>query len=230
MASQTAVSFRYDFGENEQDKHFCSVISQTLDGYYAGIVGVETMNKYGETIKKHLHYNFLYPADGKETEKFIARIRKRIQRLNAESEFPRQKGYYSLTMPEVKDFDRWFRYCLKQVETFDKVLRNDRIPIPADFDLELQWKMANEEYLRDVEHLSSRRDSADKRQTTLQKLIDLSSDRVFPSVRSVFDFVLQYYKDEVIPMERLKMRSNIDTLCILRGLITEEEWFRQVMH
>lgn len=228
--TETAVAFRYDFSEFEQDRHFCSVICSILDGYFTGIVGVETRNKYGETIKKHIHYNFLYPADEGTTKKYIEKVRKRIQRQNAELENPRAKGYYSLTIQSVEDYDRWFRYPLKQVESFDQILRNERIPLPSDFDLELQWKLASEEYLRDVQFLSSRRETADKRQTTLQKIIDLASEKVFPSVRSVFDFVMQYYKDEVLPMERNKMRGIIDTLCIRYHLITEDEWYRQVMN
>lgn len=226
----TPISFRFDFRETEPDAHYCSVIVQNLGEYFPGVVGVETMNKYGETIKKHLHYNFLYPGDESAAEKFVAKIRKRIQRNNSESSAPRQKGYYSLTVPKVEDYDRWFRYGLKQVETFDKVLRNDRIHPPPDFDYEIQWKLANEEYLRDVEHLSKRRETADKRQTTLQKIMDLASNEVFPDKDSVFDFVFKYYKDEMIPMERLKMRGIIDTVCIHYHLITYAEWKRNVMN
>jgi len=226
----TPIAFRYDFGESEQDQHFCSVISQTLDGYFPGVVGVETMNKYGETIKKHLHYHFLYPGDKTETEKYVAKIRKRIQRQNADSGAPRQRGYYSLTVPEVEDSDRWFRYCIKQVESFDKILRNERIPLPADFDLELQWKLGNEEYIRDREHLSSRRESADKRQTTLQKITQSYTEKkvTFTSIRQVFDFVLQFYDDEGLIMERMKIRGVCDTVARKVGLIPNDEFFRMV--
>jgi len=217
--------------ENESgDGFFANVIMQKLGEFFPGVVGVETMNKYGEVTKKHMHYDFMYPADGKATKTWIEKLKKRIQRANKESEKPRNTGYYSLTVQDVQDYDRWYRYCIKQVETFDQIIRHPRIPPPSDFDMAVQWKLANEEWKRDVEFLSKRRETADKRQTTLQKIIDLASEKVFPTVRSVFDFVLQYYKDEVIPMERLKMRAIIDTLCVRYNLITEDEWFRQVMH
>lgn len=227
----TYVAFRYDFSETEQDRHFCSVISGILGGYYPGTVGVETHNKYGEVIKKHLHYHFEYPGDEKDTKKFVERVRKQIQRANAELDNPRGKGYYSLTMPSVEDFDRWFRYPLKQCESLDDVLRTERIPFPAGFHVAMQWKLANEEYVRDKEFLSSRREVADKRQTTFQKILaSIQESKIqFKDVRSIFNYVLKYYREEQLPVERHKIRSFVDSIALGHGLLSEEEYYRQVM-
>lgn len=231
MTNQTAVQFRYDLGEWEQDKHYCGIILSYIGAYYPGIAGVETMNKYGETIKKHLHYNFIFPGDTKTAETFCAKIRKTMQRFNNElAERKRQRGYYSIVPVDVQDWDRFLRYPLKQVETVDKILQNDRIPNPPDFDVELQWKLANEEYLRDLEHLSRRREVEDKRQTTLQKIILSYTDKKlrFATIREVFDFVLQFYDDEGLIMERAKIRGVCDTIARKVGLIPNDEFFRMV--
>jgi len=228
--SETYVAFRYDFSETEQDRHFCSVIAATV-GYHPGIVGVENHNKYGEEIKKHLHYHFVYPADEKETKKFVERIRKQIQRANSDSDNPRGKGYYSLTTPSVEDPERWFRYPMKQCETFADVLQNPRILNPPEFDVMVQWKLANEEYARDKEFLSRRREVADKRQTTYQKILDAikESKIVFSDIRSIFNYILKYYRDEQLPLERHKIRSFVDSIAVQYNLISEEEYYRQVM-
>jgi len=226
----TYVAFRYDFSETEQDRHYLSVIGATV-GHHTGIAGVENHNKYGEEIKKHLHYHFIYPANKKDTETFVGRIRKQIQRDNSAQDNPRGKGYYSLTMPSVEDPERWFRYPMKQCETFDEVLTNSRTPVPQGFDLRVQWKMAQEEYVRDKEYLSRRREVADKRQTTYQKILASieESKVVFTDLRSVYNYVIQYYRDEVLPLERHKIRSFVDSIGMKYRLISEEEYYRQVM-
>lgn len=226
----TNVAFRYDFGEHEMDRHFCSVISSTV-GYHPGIVGVENHNKYGEEIKKHIHYHFMYPADERDTKKFIEKIRKQIQRENASMDSPRSKGYYSLTMPDVEDLERWLRYPLKQCETFKNVLRNDRIPLPPDFDLELQWKLSSEEYQRSKMFLSSRRESADRRQTTYQKILASIEEAklIFSNSKEIFKYILQYYRDEELPVERYKVQSIVDSISLKQGIMTEDEYYEIVM-
>lgn len=230
MTEYTYVSFRYDFAEHEMDRHYCSVISSTV-GYYPGIVGVENHNKYGEEIKKHLHYHFVYPADERETKKFVERIRKQIQRENASSDNPRSKGYYSLTMPAVEDSERWFRYPLKQCETFQQVLTNSRIPLPPDFDLSIQWKLASEEYARDKLFLSSRRETADRRQTTYQKILASLEETkiIFSNIRDIFKYVLKYYRDEELPVERYKVQSIVDSIALKQGVMSEDEYYEIVM-
>lgn len=230
MTETTYVSFRYDFADHEMDRHFCSVIASTV-GYYPGIVGVENHNKYGEEIKKHLHYHFLYPADEKDTRKFVERIRKQIQRENNSSDNPRAKGYYSLTMPAVEDVERWFRYPLKQCETFSQVLTNSRIPLPPDFNLEIQWKLASEEYARDKLFLSSRREKEDRRQTTYQKILAAIQETktIFSTTRDIFKYVLKYYTEEELPVERHKVQSIVDSIALKQGLMTEDQYYDIVM-
>jgi len=217
--------------ENETGAgYFANVVMQKLGDFFPGVLGVETMNKYGEVCKMHMHYDFMYPADAKETKTWVEKMKKRIQRANKESEKPRNTGYYSLTVQVVEDYDRWYRYCIKQVETFDQIIRHPRIPPPSDFDMAVQWKLANEEWKRDVEFLSRRRETADKRQTTLQKIIDSYSEKkvTFSSIRQVFDFVLQFYDDEGLIMERAKIRGVCDTIARKVGLIPNDEFFRMV--
>jgi len=226
----TAVSFRYDFAEDEQGMNPCAVISRFLREYYPGIVGIESHNKYGEVIKRHMHYHFYFQGDEKETKKFIERTRKHIQRHYQEIG-ERGKGFYSLTAPDVQDTDRWLRYCLKQVPTVSETFSNPRIKVPDGFDLEFQWMLATEEYQRDREFLSSRRETADKRQTTYQKILASIQDSAtkFRDVRHIFDYIIDYYKQEELPVERHKIRSMIDTIALSVGLLSYDEYYRQVM-
>lgn len=231
MTESTPIAFRYDFAENELNNNPCSIISTYLE-YFPGILGVENHNKYGEEIKKHFHYHFLYPGDSAAAKKFVEKVRKRIQRANVESELgERAKGFYSLTAPDVKDLERWLRYPLKQVESFDKIFVNPRIPVPDGFDIKTQWVCATEEYIRDKEFLSCRREAADKRQTTYQKILGaIDEEKIrFKDERSVFDFVLSYYNREEIPLERPKIRSIVDSISMKHGILSPDEYYRLVM-
>lgn len=225
----TPIQFRYDFADDEQTKQPMSVIGEFIQERYPGIFGVESHNKYGEVIKRHMHYNFLHPSDDSvEIKKFLETVRKRFQRA-----YPgRTKGYYSITsVPDVKDMDRWFRYCLKQYENFNEVPCIKGFPRPEGFDLETQWKLATEEYIRDREFLSSRREAKDRRQTTYEKIRALIEEEQvqFKSIRDIFNYILKYYKQEMLPVERHKIRSMVDSIALHTGLMTEDEYYRQVM-
>lgn len=75
----TAIQFRYDFTDDEQTMHPMSLISNYLHDRFPGVVGVESHNKYGEVIKRHMHYNFLHPTtDESVATKFVEAIRKRF--------------------------------------------------------------------------------------------------------------------------------------------------------
>lgn len=225
----TAIQFRYDFTDDEQTMHPMSLISNYLHDRYPGVVGVESHNKYGEVIKRHMHYNFLHPTtDESVATKFVEAIRKRFQRA-----YPgRSKGYYSITIvPDVKDRDRFFRYPLKQYEKFSDIPNIINWKYPEDFEVELQWKLASEEYVRDREFLSCRREAKDKRQTTYEKIRHrIEEEKIeFKSIREIFNYILKYYREESIPVERHKIRSMVDTVALTAGLLTEDEYYRQVM-
>lgn len=225
----TPISLRYDFAENEQDCNPCKFVTSFLQNYYPGILGVENKNKYGEVIKKHFHYNFHFPGDEDSAKRFVATVRKRITRLP--ENVNRAKGYYSLTIPEVKDMERWLRYPLKQCETEADIFVNARIPPPADFDPKLQWRLASEEYVRDREFLSERREASDRKQSTFAKIIaEIERQKaVFKTTREIFDFVLEYYAYNEIPVERSKIRGMIDSLALKSGVLSADEYYRQVM-
>lgn len=225
----TAVKFRYDFTDEEQTMHPMSVVSTYIRDRYPGAIGVETHNKYGEVIKRHMHYHFIHPSeDDKELDRFLGCIRRRFQRA-----FPgRSKGYYSITYEaDVKDMDRIIRYPLKQYEKVSDIPNIVGWKYPDDFDVAVQWQLASEEYVRTREFMSSRREAKDRRQTTYEKIRQLIQDEdiKFATLREIFNFLLKYYDKEGIPVERSKIRSMMDSIALTVGLMSEDDYYRQVM-
>lgn len=228
----TAVSLRYDFDDGETDEMVEQIIRRYLRELYPGTLGIESRNKYGETIKRHFHYNFYYPANDKETKKWVETHRRAIQRYNEKKgDDKRGKGYYSLTVQEVDDRDRWLRYPYKQYECWTDLPIVQGICPPEDFNVNIQWEIAHEEYVRDMAFLSRKREAADRRETTFQKILSLIEEekRVFRTKESIFEFVLDYYMQNEIPVERHKIRSIIDSIALRQGVMSREEYYQTVM-
>lgn len=227
----TPIAFRYDYAKHEMNNDPCSIVATYLGEYHAGILGVEEHNEYGEQIKKHLHYHFLYSGDKASAKKFLAAVRKRVQRANDESPSGKRiKGFYSITMPDVEELDRWLRYPIKQVPTFDEIYKNSRIPVPDGFDLHTQWVCASEEYNRDKEFLSSRREKKDNGQSTFKKII-LSIQETntrFSDMRSICRFIISYYMQHELPVERYKIRAMADSIAIMHGILSEDAYIDMI--
>lgn len=235
----TYISFRYDYNDQDDNRPFVITYGY-FDEHYKGIYGVENHNKYGEEIKKHFHFNFEYVGDEKQARKFIEKTRKRIQRNNPE----RGRGYYSLVIIKPDCIDRFFRYPLKQYTTL-AAAKKDQHTMPDGYDLNMQWTLSNEEYERDKIFLSSRREKADRRQTTYELIILTCIEKLghpndnkknandnkknAVSKEQIFDVILDYYEEQGLPVERLKIRSMIDSLSIKYGLMTKAQYFDIVM-
>lgn len=226
------IAFRYDFAQHELNNDPCSIIANYIGEYHPGIVGVEEHNKYGEQVKKHFHYHFLYNGGEANAKLLLGRVRRKMQRTNEESPSgKRSKGYYSITAPDVEDLARWLRYPLKQVPTFDQIYKNVRIPVPPDFDLHTQWVCATEEYIRDQQFLSSRRERADRRQTTFQKILESiqETDIRFSDIRSICRYIISYYMREELPVERHKIRGMADSIAIMQGILSEDAYIDMIL-
>lgn len=236
IVSTTAVAFRYDLPDDEPETRPFVITYALFDSNFPGVWGVENHNKYGEQIKTHIHYHFYYPGDEKEAEKFIARIRKRIQRANPE----RKKGYYAFKIINVKEKTDWLRYPLKQYETLAaaKKHQDPNMSSPDDFDIGLQWNLAHEEYERDKVFLSKSREKKDRRQTTYELIMAYmeSQNWTYDNKKSaqvakkeLFHLLLAYHEQEGMPVERNKLKSYMDSLCLRYGIITKEQYYDLVM-
>lgn len=232
MDAYTPIQFRYDFEDTDSVQQPLQVISTFLQEYHPGVLGVENHNKYGEVIKTHLHYNFLYPGNEVDARKFCEKVRRRILRYYADRDVVRNRGFYSIVAKtDIDDLHRWLRYPLKQVASASDIITNIRIKVPDGFDLLVEWQCASEEYARDKEFLSRRREKKDRGQTTFQKILELIQEesKVFVNVRCIFNFVVNYYIDNEIPLERHKIRSIVDSISVMQRLLSYDDYYSQVM-
>lgn len=208
------IKFRYDFQNETQ--HPYAVLYRMFKVFPVGILGMETFNKYGETIKRHMHLHFV-------TDEKIETLRKRFIRSGKKEE----KDIYSLKEEkDVVDINRFYRYPLKQIENQFEY-QFDKIPLPPDFDLELQRHLANEEWEKGKQILSKQRVKADSRQTTYEKIIELVEENSpdFANLLAVKNYVLDYYLDNNIPPDHGKINNIADGIALIRKVITRDEYF-----
>lgn len=222
------VKFRYDFTDMEMSdvtiSHVMEVIYRLLspkgDGsVYSGVVGVENKNRYGEVIKTHMHYSFM------TTEKPES-IRRRFMRTKSK----KVESYSLAEETDVVDFNRFFRYALKQYDpsTFEYKYYS-RIPLPPNFDLMLQQHFAYDEWERGTQILSKARVKRDSRASVYERIIDqvAESGVIFLDLRQVQDYVLDYFLDNNLPPDRNKIMNMADGLAIRSHIIDRDDYFRR---
>lgn len=212
------LKFRYDLAENETVLPVIYRLVKDGNKIPSGILGIEDKNKYGEVIKKHLHFHFM-------SEEKIETIRKRFNR----SSDPEKKDSYSLCLEkDVKDQNKFFRYPLKQYENIDN-FNNNNILIPSGFDIKIQHLLANEEWNKGKEILSRQRVKSDSRQTTYEKLIELIDNEniKFSSVKEIELYILDYYLKNNIPPKKAMIFDMSDGIAIKQEIISKNDYLRR---
>jgi len=216
------IKFRYDFPEDESftDMTPYMVIYRLLKVDTAmptGVVGIESKNKYGEEIKKHMHFHFI-------SDEKLETIRRRFTRSAVEG----KKDSYSLALEkDVIDDDRFFRYPLKQYSSPFVYPFSSRIPAPTGFDFSIQQLLANEEWEKGKQILSKNRVKSDSRLTTYEKIIDLIEENsiLFFGISGIRHYILQYYLDNNIPPNRSKIIEMSDGIAIRQKIISFDDYF-----
>lgn len=215
------IKFRYDFLND--DEHPYTILAMLFDSpakYPFGVMGVETCNARGVNTKRHLHFNFA-------TEEKPESLRKRFMRHYGEDAKKRGRGWYSLVHErDVRDFNHFFRYPIKQIEPISFDYKYGRVPLPPDFDILQQNILAYEEWAKGKDILTKNEIKRDSRLSTYEKILDIvQSDS--PDLNSLQDcklYVLRYFMENNIPPNKLKVCDIANGVALTLRLITYEEF------
>lgn len=232
------VKFRYTFNEDEQHaeaampkiSELLGIITTDQRSYHSRVkyitIGVEQLDKCGENTKKHMHIHML--IDDK-----LASMRKRLQRYFISVDEKRKGNVlYSLTEEEdVKDPVRFFRYVFKQSGNTaypleNRILCKHQI-YPPDFDVRLQCTIAYEEWMRDCEFNTKKKNDALKPSTKdmLFEYLDKINDTVgkFKTKIEILTAILQYYMQEEKSANQATIMGYLNTALLRYGLMTPEQ-------
>lgn len=213
------VKFRYDF--RDDDEHPYQILPMLFNGNPnpPGIMGIETQNARGTTIKRHLHYHFM-------TNENVETIRKRFTRAYPDRQ-KRGRGWYSLEHEkDVKDIEHFFRYPIKQIEPCNFDYKWDRIPIPEGFDIKYQNALAYEEWAKGKEILTKKENQRDSRLSVYEKILDIiqnTSPNLF-SLRDCKIWTLEYFIENEIPPNKNKISDIANGIALKLKLISKEEF------
>jgi len=213
------IKFRFDLQENEHPYQILNMLCCGAE-YYPGILGVENYNKYGEQIKKHLHYHFVSNVES-------GTIRHRLERSYPDFKI-RGKGWYSLKQEkDIKDTNDFYRYCVKQYEPHKFVYEYARVPCPDNFDLSVQQLLAHEQYQKGKEILGKKKDKDNTRLSVYERIIDkVTNDS--PDLKSLVAikmYILAYFMENELPPNKLKICDMAMGIGLKLKVITPEEFF-----
>jgi len=227
-ATKYYFGFRYDFYADETASDVIRVIYDTAAQYSGsygfsikGILGEEHRNRYGDEIKRHLHFHFEFSSG------ILFNFREKvIYRIKKEFKHGRGRGWYSMIPNyDIRDMDRFYRYPLKQYEvrydpTYD-------IQVPEEFDVQTQRIVANDEWERTKEIMCAKRDKNNSKDTTYERILALyhESGVKLPTRKAAFVFVMDFFEKEGFPPDRLKIRSILDGLCLKTGLLSMDDFY-----
>lgn len=219
-------TFRYFFTERENDPMnvIYRMFGSDENPIPPGILGIETLNKVGEIIRKHMHFHFT-------SREYLDSIRKRFLRSRCMDDDGKLiADDYMLAMNnDTYNPDRCFRYPLKQYIPSEFVYKwASRIPVPEGFDIKEQQLCAYEEWDRNKDHHIKKRDKALSRDTIYEKIIKQISENsvIFLDLKQVRYYVLQYFLDNDIPPDRLKCANMADGIALCAKIIDFDEFYR----
>jgi len=159
--------------------------------------GYEELNKYGEPCDPHFHFNFVEHLDRVNPKRCIQDwLRRYYANLDIELRGNRQ---WSLQMvEEPQDYDRWFRYPLKEnpLPSRDGTtdLSGNPGPTPQEFASIVQ--RARDERRTSIEHNILKREKLRVKDQFKQKMYEYIDDQDLqnPCKEAIWCWIFEYYR------------------------------------
>lgn len=181
------------------------------------VLGMEKKDKYGDDTKYHYHFNF-ESDDSKDT------LRKWIVRKSEKSDMKLKgnKVYCLQQHTEPEDYDRWFRYCLKEKHS-KSILRYD--PGEEGKTLEDLILLAKDERERSQKANREQRDKINEKRTYYDKIVEMLDTLGVKSRKDIYISICKKYVDDGKPCNPLTVRGYTNTYMLGRKLISFEAFY-----
>lgn len=153
------------------------------------ITADEKLNKYGEEIKRHFHFNFI--CEGKKDT-----IQKYIRKWYHDRDYvcKGNKCYSLVEVEEPDDIKRWLRYLMKE-----KYLgKLTRIPYPPEEIKEMEL-LAKDERSRNKELNLKKREQLLKKKTYIDGVFEKLEKEGLRTEEDIFCFIAKCYVQDGCP-------------------------------
>jgi len=193
------------------------LIREKIDKEYDYVLGIEQLNKFGEKTKLHYHFNF-FSDDKLET------LRKNIIRKSTECEYKLKgnKMYCLQAFPEPDDYNRWFRYCLKEKysKKFKKFTKEENGPTLE----ELQMMAKDERKQTVAANLKVRKKQLDKR-TYFDKILKHLEEKDLKEHRHIYIEIAKYYVKDGKPVNPQTIKGYTNNYMLMKNLMTYDKFY-----
>lgn len=179
------------------------------------ITADEKLNKYGEEVKRHFHFNFI--CEGKKDT-----IQKWIRKWYHDRDYvcKGNKCYSLVEVEEPDDIKRWLRYLMKE-----KYLgKLTRIPYPPDEIKEMET-LAKDERSRNKELNQKKRDKLLSKQTMFDKICEKLDKETIVSKKDIFCFIAKYYVEEGKPVNYQTIEGYTYNWMLKKKIISYEDYY-----
>lgn len=198
--------------------------------------GIEELNGYGEPCDQHLHFNFTADIDRVNPKRCIQDwLRRYFSKLDIELKGNKQ---WSLQMvDEPKDFDRWFRYPLKEGPIYMQISKN--MP-PFQFTKKEGWTKEDKSSFDELCHLARiekndavaanilRREKLRNKDQFKIKLYDFIKEKDLqnPRKEAIWCLIFEYYRKIEKPINFTTVEGYTNLWLADHGYLAAEDAFK----
>lgn len=191
--------------------------------------GYEELNKYGEPCDPHFHFNFVEDIDRVNPKRCIQDwLRRHYAAQDLELKGNKQ---WSLQMvEEPQDYDRWFRYPLKEnpldVKDGTTDLSGNWGPPPQK--LQEMVQRARDERATSIEHNILRREKLRNKDQFKQKMYDFidEQDLQNPCKEAIWCWIFEYYRKIEKPINFSVVDGYTNLWLADHGLLSARDAFK----
>lgn len=185
------------------------------------VIGHEELNSLGDPTLHHVHIHF-------STYGNISSIRTNLTRLwkKEYNDLRVRAALYSLKEEtDVKDYDLFFRYPLKQGnEMFQK-----KNIYPVNFDYAVQRVLAMDQWQRECEYKKAKQNTDLNKESTYSKLKTYLDSFEILEILMIKRYIFRYYLKEQLAMNANTMSGYANTYAAQVGLLTEDDFIMNYM-
>lgn len=226
------IKFRFTFADSIPISERYSMLSELSDRLALNdaiycTAGIEKLDKLGESTHEHIHIHYIN-LNEKNLKDIIGSTRRKLQRYFTDIEEVRKGNcLYSLVEEtDVLDMHRFLRYPYKQgggdLGVFSKRLNR----VPEVFDMEIEKKLAKEEYDRMVEFNRKKRDESlapSTKDKLFSYLDDKHAQKAYKDELDILEDILKYYNVEEKSANQSTIMGFLNTAKLRYALLSERE-------
>lgn len=196
--------------------------------------GLENHDKYGDLVKKHIHYRFQCDKNKNSIAKWLQNTTNKGLGIKGVGyqlvEYTNDPSLCNHNKPKsqprlINDIKRWFRYCLKE---FPHSRFNTGFSLP---ELEVMSLLANDERNTNIKYHRERREKMNKKLTLFDRVNAFLNKNILPGKTPTYSWVyiniIDYFVKNNNGVNHNNIKSYTNLYLLKNKFITSQAFFHQ---